>query len=94
MSWSGQAHVMNNMYGSSYGVAGANMASSAALGHSGAFFRYMHRPHHPHHTVPGEILQFMGLSYRVGNKPSQSLRLCNNREGGFKTLCKPSHLSL
>ena len=69
MSWSGQAHVMNNMYGSSYGVAGANMASSAALGHSGAFFRYMHRPHHPHHTVPGEILQFMGLSYRVGNEP-------------------------
>ena len=59
MSWSGQAHVMNNMYGSSYGVAGANMASSAALGHSGAFFRYMHRPHHPHHSVPGEILQFM-----------------------------------
>ena len=86
MSWSGQAHVMNNMYGSSYGVAGANMASSAALGHSGAFFRYMHRPHHPHHTVPGEILQFMGLSFRVGNEPSRSLKLCNNREGGFKTL--------
>ena len=40
MSWSGQAHVMNNMYGSSYN---SNMSSAAAATH-GAFFRYMRHP--------------------------------------------------
>jgi len=38
MAWSGGAHVMNNMYGSSYSH---NMSSAASSVSSGAFFRYM-----------------------------------------------------
>ena len=54
MSWSGQAHVMNNMYGSSYN---SNMSSAAAATH-GAFFRYMRHP-----TVKQENNKYISLIF-------------------------------
>ena len=46
MTWSGQAHVMNNMYSTGYSN---NMSASSTPVH-GAFFRYMRQP-----TVKQEI---------------------------------------
>ena len=61
MAWSGQAHVMNNMYGSGY----TNNMSSAAATH-GAFFRYMRQPAVKQESADG-ILTITPIFFIINN---------------------------
>ena len=81
MSWSGQAHVMNNMYGSGY----SGHMSSAAAASSGAFFRYMGR------HGPGSVKQEITCMWIEPDQP-QPRKPCNKTFGSMPEIV--SHITM